>query len=65
MGPDYHQRIFDKFEQLKTKESRAKVGSGVLGLTFCKMAVEAHGGKIWVESEGNGKGCAFCFTMPV
>ena len=31
---------------------------------FCKMAVEAHGGKIWVESEGEGKGATFAVALP-
>jgi two-component system sensor histidine kinase/response regulator len=65
LAPEYHEKIFDKFEQVDLKKSGASVGIGGLGLTFCKMAVEAHGGEIWVESEGNGKGCTFCFTMPI
>jgi signal transduction histidine kinase len=65
LEPEYHERIFDKFEQVKLKDSAVTVGSVGLGLAFCKMAVEAHGGEIWVESEGNGKGCTFCFTMPI
>jgi signal transduction histidine kinase len=62
---EYYHKIFDKFEQVKVKESGPKVGSGGLGLAFCRMAVEAHGGEIWVESEGKGKGCNFNFTIPV
>jgi two-component system sensor histidine kinase/response regulator len=54
------ERIFDKFGQL---ESRSRVGTG-LGLTFCKLAVEAHGGEISVESTV-GVGSTFCFTIPV
>lgn len=60
----YHERIFNKFEQVLIKTG-TKLGTGGLGLAFCKMAVEAHGGRIWVESEGQGKGCTFKFELPV
>jgi signal transduction histidine kinase len=60
-----HQKIFDKFEQVKLKKDGDRAGSSGLGLTFCKMAVEAHGGRIWVESEGEGKGCTFHIKLPV
>lgn len=59
----YLDKIFDKFEQVKIRKSGEKYDSG-LGLTFCKLAVEAHGGKIWVESEVD-KGSTFAFTIPV
>jgi PAS domain S-box-containing protein len=52
--------IFDKFTRV-TSDDRPK-GLG-LGLAFCRMAVEAHGGRIWVESE-EGKGSSFSFTLP-
>jgi NtrC-family two-component system sensor histidine kinase KinB len=55
------ERIFDKFYRL-SGEARPK-GLG-LGLAFCRLAVEAHGGQIWVESE-EGKGSTFTFTLPV
>ncbi|MDI6828600.1 MAG: ATP-binding protein, partial [Armatimonadota bacterium] len=60
---EYHARIFDKFVQVETKGSRKKLSTG-LGLTFCKLAVEAHGGTISVESE-LGKGSTFTFTLPI
>ena len=61
---DYHERIFDKFEQAELKGKGVSVGRSGLGLAFCKMAVEDHGGRIWVESEGIGKGCTFSFVIP-
>jgi len=65
LAPEYHQKVFDKFEQVRLKREGGRVGSSGLGLAFCKMAIEAHGGKIWVESEGEGKGATFQFTLPV
>jgi signal transduction histidine kinase len=57
-----HQKIiFDRFSQVIAKRSGKVISTG-LGLTFCKMAVEAHGGRIWVESEP-GKGSTFYFTF--
>ena len=56
-------RIFDKFGQVESRKEGRKMSSG-LGLTFCKLAVEAHGGAIWVESEPN-QGSTFSFTIPL
>lgn len=64
LAPEYREVIFNKFEQVKFRNAGARVGSSGLGLAFCKMAVEAHGGRIWVESEGEGKGCCFNFIVP-
>ena len=56
-----HQKIFEKFGQAQA--GKEKGGSG-LGLTFCKLAVEAHGGRIGVLSEV-GQGSTFWFTLPL
>ncbi len=59
--PGSTERIFDKFTQLPTI-SKNRSGTG-LGLALCKLVVEAHGGRIWVESE-LGKGSTFNFSIP-
>lgn len=60
--PAYHERIFEKFGQVETRKAGKTYSTG-LGLTFCKMAVEAHGGKIGVVSEV-GRGSTFWFELP-
>jgi signal transduction histidine kinase len=60
---DFQEKIFEKFGQAEGKKQNYRVGSG-LGLTFCKMAVEAHGGRIAVDS-APGQGSAFYFTLPL
>ena len=65
LAPEYHQKVFDKFEQVRLKKKGVRVGASGLGLAFCKLAVEAHGGRIWVESQGEGKGANFQFTLPI
>ena len=55
----YRERIFNLFEKLNPNSE----GTGV-GLALVKRIIEMHGGKIWVETEGLGKGSTFCFTIP-
>ena len=56
------ERIFEKFGQVESRKAGRRMSTG-LGLTFCRMAVEAHGGRIWVESE-LGVGSVFQFAVP-
>jgi signal transduction histidine kinase len=55
------ENIFDKFARLNPKGSQKGFG---LGLAYCRLAIEGHGGRIWVESDP-GKGARFCFTLPL
>ena len=59
---EYQERIFEKFGQVEARAHRQNFSTG-LGLTFCKLVVEAHGGSIGVESEV-GKGSTFWFVLP-
>jgi len=58
IDPRYHDRIFGLFDKLDADGE----GTGV-GLALARRIVELHGGRIWVESEGDGRGSTFCFTL--
>ena len=59
IAPRYHEKIFGLFDRL----NQSTEGTGI-GLALVKRIIEVHGGHIWVESEGAGRGTAFCFTLP-
>jgi signal transduction histidine kinase len=61
--PQYHEVIFHKFERVKTPNV-PRVRSSGLGLAFCRLVVEAHGGRIWVQST-EGAGSAFHILLPL
>jgi signal transduction histidine kinase len=61
--PEDQSKIFNAFVQVDTSASRRYQGTG-LGLSLTKKLVELHGGRIWVESDGEGKGSTFRFTLP-
>jgi len=63
MTKEQMEHIFDEF--YKADDSRHNLDSSGLGLNICKRIVEKHGGKIWVESPGEGKGSTFYFTLKV
>jgi signal transduction histidine kinase len=63
IAPEYHVRIFDKFVQVTDAYGvPLQTGTG-LGLAFCRLAVQAHGGRVWVDS-ALGQGSTFSFTLP-
>lgn len=60
--PELHEKIFERFYQVEDPVLGHREGTG-LGLCICRGIVEAHGGRIWVESEP-GKGSKFSFSLP-
>ena len=60
IDPSHHETIFGLFNKLDAKSE----GTGV-GLALVKSVIEIHGGQVWVESAGAGKGSTFCFTVPL
>jgi signal transduction histidine kinase len=61
--PEELSRIFNPFEQVENSINKKCQGTG-LGLSLIKNMVELHGGRIWAESEGLGKGARFSFVVP-
>ena len=57
--------LFRKFTRIEGDDRRNDFEETGLGLSICKGIVEAHGGRIWAESDGPGKGARFTFTIPV
>ncbi|MDQ7825267.1 MAG: ATP-binding protein [Candidatus Eremiobacteraeota bacterium] len=60
---DYHEKIFEKFQQVDSSTVREKGGTG-LGLPICRAIIQEHGGSLWVESEPD-KGSTFTFFVPL
>jgi len=64
INPEDQERVFFEFKQLDSSYDRKYEGTG-LGLALCRRLVEMHGGRIWVESEGEGRGSTFTFSIPL
>lgn len=62
---EHIRQLFTRFYRVDKSRSRQAGGGSGIGLTIAKHLVEAHGGRIWVESAGPGKGSTFCFALPV
>ncbi len=64
LAREYKEKIFEKFFQVDSSYTRAAGGIG-MGLAIARELVELHGGKIWAESDGLGRGAKFIFTLPI
>jgi histidine kinase len=64
IAPEHLPYLFTRFYRVDKSRSRAGGGSGI-GLTIAKLLIEAHSGKIWATSPGEGQGSEFGFTLPL
>ncbi len=64
LKPEDQGHIFNEFEQVDSTYARKHQGTG-LGLALCRKLLALHGGRIWVESAGEGQGSTFRFTVPL
>jgi histidine kinase len=63
--PEHISHIFDRFYRVDKSRSRQAGGGSGIGLTIARALIEAHGGRIWVESAGERQGSIFAFTLPI
>ena len=63
--PEHLKNIFTRFYRVDKSRSRASGGGSGIGLTIARLLVEAHGGRIWAASEGEGQGSRFMFALPL
>lgn len=64
IAPDQQQAVFDEFYQVRGGSTAKTPGTG-LGLPLVRRMVDLHGGRVCLESEGEGKGCTFSFSIPM
>ena len=65
ISPEHLPNVFDRFYRADKSRSRRAGGGSGIGLTIARALVEAHGGRIWAESAGEGQGSVFTFTIPI
>ena len=64
LSADQLERLFRPYSRVQGTDGERSIAGAGLGLAICKGIVEAHGGRIWAESEGEGRGSRFTFTVP-
>jgi len=65
LAPEEFTQIFERFYQTEQNVLSRRFGGLGMGLYLCRALAEAHGGRIWVESDGEGHGCRFSLALPL